>query len=78
MIVAGVIIQTISGRQADVISRLQGVPGLTLQGGDGRDRIAAVWSGDTAESLEEIVGSLVDLDEDVIGVYPTFVGEDPD
>ena len=78
MIVAGIIIQTAEGRQADVISRLSGVPGLSLKGGDGRDRIAAVWSAETAQSLEEAVGSLVDLDEDVVGIYPTFVGEDTD
>jgi nitrate reductase NapAB chaperone NapD len=76
MIVAGVVIQTIPGRQADVIARLVDVPGLQIKGGDGRDRIAAVWSAESAHSLEEIVESLVEIDEDVIGVYPTFVGED--
>jgi nitrate reductase NapAB chaperone NapD len=70
------VIQTIPGRQADVIARLVDVPGLQIKGGDGHDRIAAVWSAESAHSLEEIVESLVELDEDVVGVYPTFVGED--
>lgn len=78
MIVTGVVIQTIPGRQADVSARLLDVPGLQLKGGNGEDKIAAVWSAESAQSLEEIVESLVDLDEDVIGVFPTFVAEDTD
>lgn len=78
MIVTGVVIQTVPGRQAEVSSRLLDVPGLQLKGGNGEDKIAAVWSAETAQSLEEIVESLLDLDEDVLGVYPTFVAEDTD
>lgn len=76
MIIAGVIIETLPGRAAGVSARLVSVPGLTLHGGDGDSRIAAVWNAGTAQSLEEVVGSLVELDEDVVGVYPTFVAED--
>jgi len=75
MIITGIIIQTLPGQQVEVVSRLFGVPGLEMHGGNGDDRIAAVWSAETAQSLGEIVESLVALDEDVIGVYPTFVGE---
>jgi nitrate reductase NapAB chaperone NapD len=78
MIVTGIIIQTLPGRQVEVVARLHGAPGLQMRGGNGDDRIAAVWSAETAQELEEIIESLVDLDEDVIGVYPTFVGEVPD
>jgi len=78
MIVTGVVIQTVPGRQADVSARLLDVPGLQLKGGNGEDKIAAVWSAETAQSLEEIVEALIDLDEDVLGVFPTFVGEDED
>lgn len=78
MIVTGVVIQTVPGRQAEVSARLLDVPGLQLKGGNGEDKIAAVWSAESAQSLEEIVESLVDLDEDVIGVFPTFVAEDED
>lgn len=76
MIIAGVLIETLPGRATGVSARLVNVPGLTLHGGDGDSRIAAVWNADTAQSLEEVVGSLVELDEDVVGVYPTFVAED--
>ena len=78
MIITGVVIHTLPGRQADVSARLLDVPGLQLKGGNGEDKIAAVWSSESARSLEEMVESLVDLDEDVIGVYPTFVAEDSD
>jgi len=76
VIIAGVIIETLPGRAACVSARLVNIQGLTLHGGDGNSRIAAVWNSGTAQSLEEEVGSLVELDEDVVGVYPTFVAED--
>lgn len=76
MIIAGVLIETLPGRAAGVSARLVNVPGLTLHGSDGNSRIAGVWNSGTAQSLEEVVGSLVELDEDVVGVYPTFVAED--
>jgi nitrate reductase NapAB chaperone NapD len=76
MIIAGVVIETVPGRQAAVAERLEGVPGLTIKGGDGQNRIAAVWTAPNAQSLEEAVEGLMDLDEEVVGVFPTFVGDD--
>jgi nitrate reductase NapAB chaperone NapD len=76
MIIAGVVIQTLPGQGPDVAMRLTGVEGLSLRGGDGEDRIAAVWSAETAESLESLAESLVKTDESILGVFPVFIGDD--
>lgn len=76
MIIAGVVIQTLPGLAADVATRLASFEGLSLRGGDGDDRIAAVWSTETPESLEKLAESLVTGDESILGVYPVFVGDD--
>jgi hypothetical protein len=47
-----------------------------VEGDDGDGRIAVVWSAATGEALEDAGESLVELDEEILGVYPTFVGEE--
>ncbi|MCA1732513.1 MAG: hypothetical protein LC732_02800 [Acidobacteria bacterium] len=76
MIIAGVVIQTLPGQAPEVAMRLTGVEGLSLRGGDGEDRIAAVWSTETPQSLESLAESLVNTDESILGVFPVFVGDD--
>jgi hypothetical protein len=75
-VVAGVVIETLPGAQARVAARLAGEPGIELAGGDGDRRIAAVWTGEDGAELERLSGRLLAADPEVLGVYPTFVGED--
>ncbi len=76
MVVAGVVIETVAGAGARVAARLLREPGVELQGGDGARRIAAVLEGRSGETLEALAQRLVDGDDEILGVYPTFVGSD--
>lgn len=76
MIVAGVVIETCEGAASRVAARLAGRPGLTLQAGDGSRRLAAVWVGPDGQSLERMGEVLLQDDQEVLGVFPTFVGDD--
>ena len=77
-VVAGVVVETVPGAQARVAVRLARLPGLSLAGGDGARRIAAVWEADGGETLEEFAERLLREEEEVLGVFPTFVGADDD
>jgi hypothetical protein len=74
--VAGVVIVTAPGAGPRVAARLAGEPGLTLAGGDGDARVAAVWEATDGRSLEALAEALLERDADVLGVFPTFVGHD--
>ncbi len=76
MVVAGVVIETTPGAEPRVAARLLRTPGVTLQGGDGRQRIAAVLEGASGETLEGITERLLAADEEILGVFPTFVATD--
>jgi hypothetical protein len=74
--VAGVVLVTRPGAGPRVAARLTRVPGLTLAGGDGDARVAVVWEGDDGAALERLAERLLAEDPELLGVYPTFVGED--
>ena len=74
--VAGVGLLTRPGAGPRGAARLAGVPGLTLAGGDGDARLAAVWEGADGGTLEALAERLLAEDPDLLGVYPTFVGDD--
>jgi nitrate reductase NapAB chaperone NapD len=76
MIVAGVVIETVEGAAPRVAARLLALPGLELQGGDGDRRLAAVFTGTDGRALEALAERLVQEDPEVLGVFPTFVGDD--
>ncbi len=76
MIVAGVIIETAPGASSRVAVLLYGRPGLELQGGDGHQRLAGVWTAESGEALEKAAEALLEEIPDVVGVYPTLVGDD--
>lgn len=76
MIIAGVVIQTQQGAAGEVALRLQHVPGLAIQAGDGNSRLAAVWTGPDAETLEKLGDDLLAANDGIVGFFPTFVGED--
>jgi hypothetical protein len=76
--VAGVVIVTAPGAGSRVACRLTGVYGLTLAGGDGDSRLAAVWEASDGRALEVLAESLLARDPEILGVFPTFVGSDED
>ena len=77
-VVAGVVIETVPGAVARVAARLGREPGVTLQGGDGRSRLALTWEAADGAALQRLAERLLREDAEVLGVFPTFVGEDGD
>jgi hypothetical protein len=78
MIVAGVVIETAPGAAPRVAARLLREAALSLQGGDGDRRLAAVFTGADGAALESFGERLVQGDEEVLRVFPTYVAEEPD
>ncbi len=76
--VAGLVFVTAPGAAVRVAARLVGEPGLTLSGGDGDSRVAAVWEAADGAALESLSERLLAKDPEVLGVFPTFVGNDED
>jgi hypothetical protein len=74
--IAGVVFVTSPGAGPRVAARLAGEPGLTIAGGDGDARIAAVWEGTDGAVLEALSEALLARDPDVVGVFPTFVSRE--
>ena len=74
--VAGVIFVTAPGAELRVAARLAREPGLTLAGGDGDSRIAAVWEAADGAALQTLSERLLADDPELLGVYPTYVAED--
>jgi nitrate reductase NapAB chaperone NapD len=76
MTVAGILVETVPGAEPRVAARLARMPGLTLAGSDGDRRIAAVFEARDGATLEDLFQGLLRADEEILGVFPTFVGED--
>jgi hypothetical protein len=76
--VAGVLFVTAPGAGPRVAARLVAEPGLTLAGGDGDSRVAAVWEAPDGAALESLSQRLLAEDPELLGVFPTFVGRDED
>lgn len=76
MVVAGLVIETVAERAASVAARLDRRHGLEIKGVDGDSRIAAVWIGERGEDLEQASERIIAEDEEVLGIFPTFVGQD--
>lgn len=76
MVVAGLVIETVPRSAESVARRLGRQPGLEIKGVDGDCRIAAVWTGESGEDLEQASERIVAEDEEVLGIFPTFVGQD--
>lgn len=76
MLIAGVVLETLPGRAPSVAERLDGVSGLQVQGHDGNHRVAALWTAPEGSQLETLSELLCRSDPEVLGVFPTFVGED--
>lgn len=78
MVVAGVVIETARGAAAAVAGRLLRVAGVSLQGGDGSSRIAAVIEAGDGAALEALTERLLRDDQQILGIFPTFVGAEDD
>lgn len=74
--VAGVVIVTAPGAEPRVAARLLHEAGLTVTGGDGESRLAAVWEAADGHALEARAEDLLARDPEILGIFPTFVGED--
>jgi hypothetical protein len=78
MIVAGIVIETVPGAAARVAARLVTRDDVEVTGGDGDSRIAVVCEAVDGAALESFAEALVASDEEILGVFPTFVGDDRD
>lgn len=76
MIIAGVLIETVPGAAARVAAALSLREDLELHGGDGDRRLAGVWSAESGEHLEKEAEALLAANPEVLGVFPTLVGDD--
>ena len=76
MVVAGLVIETLPERAVYVAERLDHHRGLEIQGDDGNRRLAAIWVGKDGEELERASEEIIAANEEVLGIYPTFVGQD--
>lgn len=74
--VAGIVIVTAAGAGARVAARLAHERGLTVMGGDGDARLAAVWEAEDGRSLEGLAEEMLARDPEIVGIFPTFVGRD--
>jgi hypothetical protein len=77
VIVAGVVIETVPGAAPRVAARLLHEPGLELQGGDGDRRLAAVVTCADGAALDALGERLVHGLAEIVGVYPTYVADEP-
>ena len=78
MIVAGILIETVPGAAGRVAARLVVRDDVEVTGGDGDSRVALVCEAADGAALEAFAERLVAQDEEILGVFPTFVGDDQD
>jgi len=77
-LVAGFVVETLPGAAERVAARLSRLPGISVEGGDGNRRLAAVWTAGRGGSMAELAEQLLASDPDLLGIYPTFVGNGAD
>ncbi len=75
-VVVGAVVETLPGRAPSVACRLGSFSDLNIVGGDGDRRLAIVWRSSSAKGLERAMEQLVKEDEEILGVFPTFMGQD--
>ena len=75
-LVVGVMVVTQPGRGPQVADRLGDRPDMQVVGGDQDSRIAAVLSSPDSRSLVTEVQELVREDAEILGVFPTFIGQE--
>ncbi len=76
MVISGVLFETVAGRVHLVASRLAHVKGIEITCTEGDNRIAVVWRGQHGAGLLRAAEQLRKSDPDILGIFPTFVGEE--
>ena len=76
MVISGVVFETVAGRASAVAARLANIDGLEIAGSDGDSRFAAVWRAQDGTALQRAAEQLLNAEADILGIYPTFVGND--
>ncbi len=76
VLIAGLVVHTVPAAAARVAARLRTETGLEVQGDDGDRRLATVLESESAEALERRIDELLAADEEIVGIFPTYVGED--
>lgn len=75
-VVVGAVVETLPGKAPAVACRLEALDDLNVVGGDGDRRLAIVWGSSSAKALERRMERLVKDDEEILGIFPTFMGQD--
>lgn len=75
-VIVGAVVETTPGAAPEVACRIGDQDGLEIVGGDGDRRLAVVWCSDAPKQLEKRMLRLVRTDDNILGIYPTFVGQD--
>ncbi len=73
MYIASMLIKVRPESAAAVEKRIQAVPGMTTYGVHKGDTIIAVAEAEEIRDLEAFGKNLMATDEDVLGVYPTYL-----
>jgi nitrate reductase NapAB chaperone NapD len=76
MIISGVLVETVPGRVSAVAMKLARIEGLEITGTDGDSHLAVVWRGPDGWKLEREAEQLIKSENDILGIYPTFLGQD--
>jgi hypothetical protein len=74
MLLAEVVVETLPGKAAAVLERMERLQGMGAISGDGDHRITARWKvpdNDTPEGLVEVLHA---MNPEILEVFTTFVG----
>ena len=74
MIVAGLVVETRADTAEQVAARLGAFPGVEVHGSNPHG-VAITWSGEDKESLDRVSEQIVTGDADIVGIYPTYLGD---
>lgn len=74
MSIASVVVEIQKGANQGVMTRLAEIPAISVYGSS-ETRIVTVVEGDSPAAVRDILNNIQEL-EQVIGVYPVYVGED--
>ena len=74
MSIASVVVEIQNGANQGVMAHLASIPKVTVYGAT-ENQIVTVIEGDSPAAVEHILKEVQNL-ENVLGVYPVYVGED--
>ncbi|OEH85878.1 hypothetical protein BHU72_03625 [Desulfuribacillus stibiiarsenatis] len=75
MIIAGIVVKVVSGKEEPLAEYLKGFPNVTVEGStDGN--LAIVVEANHAQELEKLTQRWQDNQEDIIGVFPVYVNSE--